>query len=62
MQGEDCLYLNVVRPVGYDNVNLPVLVWIHGKYLGINNSTIDRFILNAARWRFQNGWNHGPTI
>ncbi|KAI3030938.1 hypothetical protein CBS147347_2258 [Aspergillus niger] len=27
---EDCLYLNVVRPAGYDNASLPVLVWIHG--------------------------------
>jgi carboxylesterase type B len=27
---EDCLYLNVVRPVGYENVSLPVAFWIHG--------------------------------
>jgi carboxylesterase type B len=27
---EDCLYLNIVRPSGYDNVSLPVAVWIHG--------------------------------
>lgn len=27
---EDCLYLNVVRPTGYDERQLPVAVWIHG--------------------------------
>ncbi|KAF2144742.1 uncharacterized protein K452DRAFT_222508 [Aplosporella prunicola CBS 121167] len=27
---EDCLYLNVVRPSGYDNQKLPVAFWIHG--------------------------------
>ncbi|KZM19098.1 uncharacterized protein EKO05_0010233 [Ascochyta rabiei] len=27
---EDCLYLNVVRPSGYDNKKLPVAFWIHG--------------------------------
>ncbi|KAH6639849.1 triacylglycerol lipase [Boeremia exigua] len=27
---EDCLYLNVVRPTGYDDTKLPVAVWIHG--------------------------------
>ncbi|KAJ4345388.1 uncharacterized protein N0V89_011518 [Didymosphaeria variabile] len=30
-QGEDCLYLNVVRPAGMDSGSaLPVAVWIHG--------------------------------
>jgi carboxylesterase type B len=27
---EDCLYLNVIRPSGYENVTLPVGLWIHG--------------------------------
>lgn len=27
---EDCLYLNVVRPAGYEGETLPVAYWIHG--------------------------------
>jgi len=27
---EDCLYLNVVVPKGYDGEKLPVMVWLHG--------------------------------
>jgi carboxylesterase type B len=29
---EDCLYLNVIRPAGYEGQNLPVLVWVHVCY------------------------------
>jgi carboxylesterase type B len=27
---EDCLYINVVRPSGYEHEKLPVAFWIHG--------------------------------
>ena len=27
---EDCLYLNVIRPAGYENQSLPVAFWIYG--------------------------------
>ncbi|KAA8615586.1 PnbA Carboxylesterase type B [Pyrenophora tritici-repentis] len=27
---EDCLYINIVRPAGYEDENLPVSFWIHG--------------------------------
>ncbi|KAK6501315.1 hypothetical protein TWF481_009156 [Arthrobotrys musiformis] len=29
-ESEDCLNLNIIRPVGYSHTKLPVLVWIHG--------------------------------
>ncbi|KAL3453927.1 Alpha/Beta hydrolase protein [Aspergillus insuetus] len=29
-QSEDCLYLNIVRPAGYEHDQLPVGFWIHG--------------------------------
>lgn len=29
-ESEDCLYLNVVRPSGYEDQELPVAFWIHG--------------------------------
>ena len=38
--GEDCLTLNVVRPVGIPNLKkLPVAVWIHGAWPYTNIST-----------------------
>lgn len=27
---EDCLYLNIIRPSGYEHEKLPVIFWIHG--------------------------------
>jgi len=27
---EDCLYINVIRPSGYEGQKLPVAFWIHG--------------------------------
>ncbi|KAK6543518.1 hypothetical protein TWF694_000264 [Orbilia ellipsospora] len=29
-QSEDCLNINIIRPTGYSNTKLPILVWIHG--------------------------------
>ncbi|KAF2726003.1 carboxylesterase family protein-like protein [Polychaeton citri CBS 116435] len=29
-QSEDCLYLNIIRPAGYEGQALPLAVWIHG--------------------------------
>ncbi|KAL4810370.1 Alpha/Beta hydrolase protein [Aspergillus unguis] len=29
-QSEDCLTLNIIRPAGYEDENLPVAFWIHG--------------------------------
>lgn len=31
-QSEDCLYLNIVRPAGFENQSLPVAAWIHGMF------------------------------
>src|SRR5271169_2464526 len=30
LQGEDCLYVNVLTPVTKANDRLPVMVWLHG--------------------------------
>lgn len=42
---EDCLYLNVVRPSGYENQSLPVGVWIHGGGLTMGGTRDERYNL-----------------
>jgi carboxylesterase type B len=43
---EDCLYLNVIRPCGYENEDLPVGVWIHGGGLYMGGSRDLRYNLS----------------
>ncbi|RMX97236.1 hypothetical protein D0868_10751 [Hortaea werneckii] len=43
---EDCLYLNVVRPAGYENESLPVGVWIHGGGLYMGGTRDERYNLS----------------
>jgi carboxylesterase type B len=43
---EDCLYLNVVRPSGYENVSLPVAFWIHGGGLYMGSAIDERYNLS----------------
>lgn len=43
---EDCLYLNVIRPSGYENQELPVAFWIHGGGLTEGSSIDQRYNLS----------------
>ncbi|KAH9835521.1 Type-B carboxylesterase lipase family [Teratosphaeria destructans] len=43
---EDCLYLNVIRPAGYENQSLPVGVWIHGGGLYEGGTRDERYNLS----------------
>ncbi|KAK3720393.1 hypothetical protein LTR37_003804 [Vermiconidia calcicola] len=43
---EDCLYLNVVRPSGYEGQELPVGVWIHGGGLYMGGAPDARYNLS----------------
>ncbi|KAF2477571.1 cholinesterase [Lindgomyces ingoldianus] len=40
---EDCLYLNVIRPSGYEDQKLPVAYWIHGGGLTEGSSIDQRY-------------------
>ncbi|KAI6819547.1 carboxylesterase [Hortaea werneckii] len=44
---EDCLTLNVVRPSGYDNQSLPVLLWIYGGGLYAGSSADPQYNLSG---------------
>jgi carboxylesterase type B len=43
---EDCLYLNVVRPSGYEDQELPIGLWIHGGGLTMGGSRDARYNLS----------------
>ncbi|PPJ55529.1 hypothetical protein CBER1_05378 [Cercospora berteroae] len=58
-QSEDCLYLNVVRPSGYENASLPVGVWIHGGGLYMGGTQDRRYNLT---WIVQNSVEIGKPI
>lgn len=40
---EDCLYLNIVRPAGYEKEKLPVAFWMHGGGLYQGSSVDQRY-------------------
>lgn len=43
---EDCLYLNIIRPSGYEHQKLPVAFWIHGGGLGEGSGIDQRYNLS----------------
>ncbi|KAK0890282.1 hypothetical protein LTR91_018840 [Friedmanniomyces endolithicus] len=56
---EDCLYLNVIRPAGYENESLPVGVWIHGGGLVMGGTADKRYNLSFI---VENSVNIGKPI
>ena len=44
---EDCLYLNIVRPSGYEHEKLPVAFWMHGGGLTQGSSIDQRYNFSA---------------
>lgn len=44
---EDCLYLNIIRPSGFEDKKLPVAFWIHGGGLSQGSSIDQRYNLSA---------------
>ena len=44
---EDCLYLNIVRPSGYEGEQLPVAFWVHGGGLYQGSGIDQRYNLSA---------------
>ncbi|KAG9818137.1 carboxylesterase, partial [Aureobasidium melanogenum] len=45
---EDCLTINVVRPSGYENKKLPVLVWIYGGGLTLGSTADPQYNLSGV--------------
>ncbi|KAL1307019.1 hypothetical protein AAFC00_005646 [Neodothiora populina] len=44
-QSEDCLFINIVRPSGYEDTQLPLALWIHGGGFYMGGATDDRYNL-----------------
>ncbi|KAF2671877.1 alpha/beta-hydrolase [Microthyrium microscopicum] len=56
---EDCLYLNIVRPAGYDGQKLPVAFWIHGGGFNAGGGVDQRY---NTSWTIKNAVEMGKPI